>query len=71
MDHLLSNGSAHPIIENHKDPVCGMDVDPATAKHHTSLQSDHQCQDYYFCSADCQVKFETEPSKCLDESAPP
>ena len=40
-----------------KDPVCAMDVDPQTAKHHTSYQS----HDYYFCSQGCEKKFSTEP----------
>ncbi|WP_084705249.1 heavy metal translocating P-type ATPase [Beijerinckia mobilis] len=40
-----------------KDPVCGMVVDPATAKHHT----DHGGKTYYFCSAKCHAKFEASP----------
>lgn len=47
-----------------KDPVCGMDVDPATAKH----KADHAGTTYYFCSAGCRTKFEAAPSKYL---APP
>lgn len=47
-----------------KDPVCGMDVDPATAKHKT----EHAGSTYYFCSASCRTKFEAEPAKYL---APP
>lgn len=47
-----------------KDPVCGMDVDPATAKH----QTDHAGTTYYFCSAGCRTKFESDPAKYL---APP
>ncbi|MGE3476076.1 MAG: heavy metal translocating P-type ATPase [Rhodospirillaceae bacterium] len=47
-----------------KDPVCGMDVDPATAKHKT----DHAGTTYYFCSAGCRTKFEAAPAKYL---APP
>ena len=43
------------------DPVCGMSVDPATAKHrHT-----HQGQDYFFCSAGCRTKFIADPDKYL------
>ena len=33
-----------------KDPVCGMDVDPATAQH----TSEHQGQTYYFCAPGCR-----------------
>ena len=45
-----------------KDPVCGMSVDPATAKHHIQ----HEEQDYYFCSAGCRAKFEADPQKYLE-----
>ena len=44
---------------NNKDPVCGMDVDPATAKH----RADHGGETYLFCSAGCQSKFVAEPDK--------
>jgi P-type Cu+ transporter len=44
-----------------KDPVCGMSVDPHTAKHrHT-----HKGQTYYFCSAGCRTKFINDPDKYL------
>jgi len=43
------------------DPVCGMSVDPATARHrHT-----HQGHDYFFCSAGCRTKFIADPQKYL------
>ena len=42
-----------------KDPVCGMSVDPATAKHHSSCLG----QDYFFCSARCRERFEAEPAE--------
>jgi P-type Cu+ transporter len=38
-----------------RDPVCGMKVDPATAKHHTQ----HGGRTIYFCSAGCKAKFAT------------
>jgi Cu+-exporting ATPase len=45
------------------DPVCGMKVDPHTAKHrHT-----HQGQPYYFCSAGCRTKFIDDPAKYLGD----
>jgi len=44
-----------------KDPVCGMDVDPATAKHH----AEHAGKDYYFCSAGCRTKFSADPERYL------
>jgi Cu+-exporting ATPase len=49
-----------------RDPVCGMTVDPATAKHH----ADHAGQAFHFCSAGCRTKFIDEPDKYL-KPAPP
>ncbi len=52
------------------DPVCGMTVDPATAKFH----AEHDGATYDFCSAGCQVKFVAEPGRYLDAgrvAAPP
>ncbi|MCA0318412.1 MAG: heavy metal translocating P-type ATPase [Proteobacteria bacterium] len=45
-----------------KDPVCGMTVDPATAKHRTT----HEGHDHFFCSAGCKTKFEADPQKYLN-----
>ena len=47
------------------DPVCGMTVDPKTAKH----KADHKGQAYYFCSAGCKTKFQANPAKYLDADA--
>jgi Cu+-exporting ATPase len=44
-----------------KDPVCGMNVNPATAKH--TLQ--HAGTTYYFCCAGCAAKFKADPDKYL------
>src|SRR4051812_8622151 len=50
--------------ENHVvDPVCGMTVDPHTAKH----RHDHRGRTYYFCSAGCRTKFAADPAKYLDK----
>jgi len=43
------------------DPVCGMTVDPATAKH----RSEHGGKTYYFCAAGCKAKFDADPGKYL------
>jgi heavy metal translocating P-type ATPase len=45
-----------------KDPACGMDVDPQSAKH----TAEHDGEPYYFCSAGCRTKFVAEPLKYLD-----
>src|SRR6476659_8981569 len=44
-----------------KDPVCGMSVDPATAKH----RAEHAGRSYFFCGAGCRTKFVADPAKYL------
>ncbi|HEY3677088.1 MAG TPA: heavy metal translocating P-type ATPase [Bradyrhizobium sp.] len=48
------------------DPVCGMKVDPATAKHRLS----HGSEDYFFCSARCRERFAADPAKYLSPREP-
>ena len=48
------------------DPVCGMSVDPATAKH----RFDHGGHTYYFCSGGCRTKFEADPPRYLGGAEP-
>jgi Cu+-exporting ATPase len=50
-----------------KDPVCGMTVDPATAKH----RAEHDGHTYHFCAARCREKFVADPSAYLEEKAAP
>jgi Cu+-exporting ATPase len=50
-----------------RDPVCGMTVDPATAKH----QTDHAGETYYFCCGGCRAKFAANPGQYLKEAAQP
>ena len=45
-----------------KDPVCGMSVNPATAKH----RFQHAGKEYYFCCAGCVQKFSADPAKYLN-----
>ncbi len=42
-----------------KDPVCGMMVDPETAPAHTTYES----QEVFFCSHECRREFEVEPAR--------
>lgn len=44
-----------------KDPVCGMTVNPATAKYRT----EHDGKVYYFCSEGCLKKFTADPQSYL------
>src|SRR5579863_2374678 len=50
-----------------KDPVCGMNVNPATAKH----QLKHAGKPYYFCCGPCSEKFKADPDKYLLKPALP
>jgi P-type Cu+ transporter len=57
---------SNPHTESERDPVCGMTVNPATAKH-----IDHDDgKTYYFCCAPCLEKFKANPGKYLDSNSP-
>jgi YHS domain-containing protein len=49
------------------DPVCGMTVDPATARE-KGLHREHQGTDYYFCGKGCYLEFGDDPERFLDPS---
>jgi Cu+-exporting ATPase len=49
-----------------KDPVCGMMVDPHTAKH----RHEHRGHTYYFCNPKCREKFIADPEKYLAGEKP-
>jgi Cu+-exporting ATPase len=55
--HQREETSDHRVT----DPVCGMSVDPHSAKH----RAEHQGRPYYFCSAGCRAKFMADPKKYL------
>jgi P-type Cu+ transporter len=59
---LVGIGSAKPT-EAVRDPVCGMNVNPATAK----FKTDHAGKTYYFCSASCLQKFTANPAAYVGE----
>jgi len=46
-----------------KDPICGMDIDPATA----AGKSEYKGQTYYFCSLGCKMDFDKDPEKYLGQ----
>ena len=50
-----------PVLEH--DPVCGMNVNPTTAKH----VYEHAGKKYYFCCARCIEKFSANPSGYLNK----
>ena len=49
-----------------RDPVCGMTVDPATAKHAAA----HEGRTFHFCCAGCRGKFVADPAKYLSAKDP-
>jgi Cu+-exporting ATPase len=61
-EHGDKPAAAAPAI----DPVCGMKVNPATAKQRFSYQG----EDYFFCSGRCRERFEAEPEKFLKPREP-
>jgi len=50
-----------------KDPVCGMNVNPLTAKH----RLEHAGQSHYFCCGHCAEKFKADPEKYLAQPTRP
>ena len=62
--HHHDQAAAAPTV---KDPVCGMNVDPATSKH----RFEHQAKTFHFCSARCREKFAADPAKYLEQKEPP
>src|SRR5882724_10002300 len=59
--HAAPAAAAHSDAGRVKDPVCGMTVDPATAKH----RAEHEGRPYYFCCAGCNAKFTAKPAGYL------
>ncbi|MGB9773032.1 MAG: YHS domain-containing protein [Bacteroidota bacterium] len=49
-----------------RDPVCGMELKGGSA-----LKVEYQNQTYFFCSNDCKMRFEAEPSKYVAKSKDP
>jgi YHS domain-containing protein len=54
---MKSNRVEKPAV----DPVCGMSVDPETAKIKAFIEG----QNYYFCAEGCRKAFEKNPEKYL------
>jgi xanthine dehydrogenase accessory factor len=48
-----------PVVDEARDPVCGMVVDVARVR----LRSQHEGRTYFFCSAGCRRKFDADPVK--------
>jgi Cu+-exporting ATPase len=48
-----------------EDPVCGMQVEPETARA-KGLTVDHEGRDYLFCGKGCFLEFSDDPARYLD-----
>src|SRR5271166_3590101 len=55
-----------PTTKLERDPVCGMNVNPASTKH----THNHGGKNYYFCCAPCVEKFKADPEKYLRPQTP-
>src|SRR5512141_2213166 len=65
MDPFKIVGQSAPVGKKEIDPVCGMSVDPATAK----AKVEHGGKTYYFCCTGCATKFRADPQKYLGKPA--
>lgn len=63
MGGMMSDKSASPATKV-IDPVCGMEVDPATA-----LKATYAGKTYYFCSEDERAKFQKNPEQYTRKSS--
>ena len=67
--HASGEGDAHEhgsVV----DPVCGMTVEPETARA-KGLHSTHLGADYFFCGKGCKLEFDENPEQYLDPSYVP
>ena len=53
-----------------EDPVCGMHVDPATARS-KGLVTSHDGREFVFCGKGCLLEFRDDPATYLDPSRLP
>jgi Cu+-exporting ATPase len=65
LDQIDSTKSGSAATPPQKDPVCGMNVNPTTARY----QTEYSGKPYFFCSAGCLAKFQQTPEKIL--ASPP
>ncbi|MGQ0444234.1 MAG: heavy metal translocating P-type ATPase [Beijerinckiaceae bacterium] len=61
------SGNVGEATHLEKDPVCGMNVDSANAKH----SADYGGHTYFFCSQGCKTKFAANPASYIGEKPKP
>ena len=57
-------------VEPDQDPVCGMQVDPETARAR-GLTFTHEGREYFFCGKGCLLEFRDDPARFLDPGHEP
>ena len=65
--HDMQNPHGGAQTTQATDPVCGMQVDPATA----AGTSEYQGATYYFCSMGCKRQFDRDPQHFLRGQSQP
>jgi P-type Cu+ transporter len=60
----MTTSNPSPLLA--RDPVCGMNVDPETARY----TAEHSGKKYFFCCGNCADKFLTHPSGYVNRPAP-
>ncbi|HXR25326.1 MAG TPA: heavy metal translocating P-type ATPase [Candidatus Binataceae bacterium] len=66
-DEVADPVRRNQVASSVKDPVCGMTVDPATAKWSHALDG----HTWYFCGKGCMTKFAADPAKYLAPAPSP
>jgi Cu+-exporting ATPase len=61
------SGNISEAAHLEKDPVCGMNVDPGSAKH----SAEYGGRTYYFCSQGCTTTFAADPVSYIGEKPKP
>ncbi len=61
----MKHDETHPYTNHVKDPVCGMTIDPTTAKGGKSTFEGHE---YFFCNPKCKTKFDADPKAHLSKA---
>src|SRR6266567_9426328 len=63
---IKTNMQEEQVNHKVKDPVCGMDVDPARAR----SSYEYEGRKYFFCNPRCLEKFRVDAQKYLTRPAP-
>jgi len=63
---MKTSNSTSSTTALERDPVCGMNVNPSSAKH----VYEHADKKYYFCCPSCMEKFKADPGKYLNKPVP-